>query len=99
MTAPDLSAVEQLPQPDVRGILALRNLPDSIQRAEDSTADADRAVRKPRGFQRPSTPVERQLLTYLGFRVPEDLVTEVSWPSTSVRRRRWPTLESQEIAP
>ncbi len=34
----DLSGIEQLPQPDPRGILALRNLPPEIQKAEDSTA-------------------------------------------------------------
>lgn len=37
----DLSAVEQLPQPDPRGWLALRHLPADLQNAEDSTHAAD----------------------------------------------------------
>lgn len=30
MTTPDLSGIEQLPQPDPRGVLALRYLPESV---------------------------------------------------------------------
>ncbi|MCV7316317.1 hypothetical protein H7J77_12300 [Mycolicibacillus parakoreensis] len=37
----DLDGVTQLDQPDPRGILALRNLPDDLQAAEDSTQSAD----------------------------------------------------------
>jgi hypothetical protein len=37
----DLSGVEQLPQPDPRGWLALRYLPPEIQNLEDATAAAD----------------------------------------------------------
>jgi hypothetical protein len=39
---PDLSSIEQMTQPDPRGVLALRNLPPDTQRAEDATQYADR---------------------------------------------------------
>ena len=96
MTTPDMSAVEQLPQPDVRGWLAINNLPPEYQRAEDSTAMADRdryLYRNPRGHEREATPTERMLLQHLGFELPDQLTTKVSWPSRSVRRREWPQLE------
>jgi hypothetical protein len=94
----DLSGVEQLPQPDPRGWLALRNLPAKIQNLEDSTAMNDRDRMRPRGFERPATETERILLQHLGFTVPADLVTVVTWPSRSVRRRRWPALEGQSLS-
>lgn len=37
----DLDDVTQLPQPDPRGVLALRGLPDDLANAEDSTQAAD----------------------------------------------------------
>lgn len=95
-TTPDLSNVEQMPQPDIRGWLALNNLPPEIQRQEDSTAmvDKDRyRLLSPRGHIRDATPAERMLLAHLGYVVPEQLSTKVSWPSRSVRRRTWPQLE------
>jgi len=94
VTAPDLSGVEQLPQPDPRGWLALRYLPDDLRRAEDATQAADR--QHPRyfvGFVRPATPAERTLLTYLGHTLPEELTTVVRWVTTGCRNRRWPALE------
>jgi hypothetical protein len=96
MTTPDLSGVEQLPQPDPRGILALRYLPSDLQALEDSRAMADRDMLKFRGFVRPATDCERILLQHLGFELPAELETHVSWPSKSVRRRRWPQLETEE---
>ncbi len=94
MTAPDLTGVEQLPQPDPRGWLALRYLPDDLQKAEDATADNDRAQMRPRGFTRVATQAERILLTHLGYGpLPEQLATKVTWPSHSVRCRRFPQLE------
>jgi hypothetical protein len=55
MTAPDLSGVEQLPQPDPRGVLALRYLPPDLENAENATQVNDYAwrVRYPRGRTRP----------------------------------------------
>lgn len=103
MSGPDLSGVEQLPQPDPRGILALRYLPDDLQRQEDSTAAADRdrwlngglGLKRHRfGFTRDATPAERLLLQHLGFDdLPDDLTTRVTYQTSSVRNRRWPTLE------
>jgi hypothetical protein len=93
---PDLSGVEQMPQPDIRGLLAINNLPPELQRAEDATAMADKDRRrlfKPRGHTRDATETERILLAHLGFELPEQLSTKVSWPGHSVRRRTWPQLE------
>jgi hypothetical protein len=102
MTAPDLSRIEQLPPGDIRGWLAINNLPPELQRAEDSTAMADKARHRllnPRGHEREATATERILLQYLGFELPEQLTTKVTWPSRSVRRRTWPVLESRGVAP
>lgn len=104
MTAPDLSGVEQLPQPDPRGWLALRYLPPEIQNLEDSTAAADqqRWLAGPRrlgfvphrfGFTRGATPAERILLQHLGYTLPASLDTVVTYKTKSVRNRRWPALE------
>jgi hypothetical protein len=98
VTAPDLSNIQQMPQPDVRGILAINNLPPELQRLEDATAMADRGRHRtcrPRGHERPATDTERILLAHLGFELPEQLTTKVSWRSRSVRRREWPQLEGQ----
>lgn len=86
----------------VRGWLALNDLPDHIQRAEDATAHADRArVRTagtrwagPRQFTRPATPTERILLTELGYDVPDDLTTHVHFRNV-LRHRSWPQLETE----
>jgi hypothetical protein len=83
---------------DPRGWLAFSApLPDDLARAEDSTAVADKDRRRllsPRGHQRPATDAERQLLEHLGHDLPDELVTKVSWPSQSCRRRTWPQLET-----
>jgi len=87
---------------DPRGILTFEYLPDDLQRQEDSTAvnDRDRArLVAPRGHTRAATSAEIVLLRHLGYTVPEGLETVVSWPSRACRRRQWPTLENQEIAP
>ena len=87
MTAPDLSNVEQMPQPDVRGVLALNNLPTGLQLLEDATAFADRecAVNRHRrnGFERPATDTERLLLEHLGYMLPEELTTVVKFRTKS----------------
>ena len=89
----------QLPQPDPRGWLAFDALPDDLQRAEDSTAAADFDRRRwARTLQRPATDAERTLLTHLGHDdLPEDLTTHVTYKTLSVRNRRWPQLETQEV--
>jgi hypothetical protein len=88
----------QLPQPDPRGWLVFdAPLPDALQKAEDSTQAADFDRRRfGRVLQRPATPTERVLLEHLGYEVPEELTTHVSYKSWSTRNRRWPQLESQE---
>jgi len=94
MTTPDLSGVEQLPQPDIRGWLALRYLPYEVQKAEDATHfnDYDHA---PRGRTRAATGTERMLLEFLGHGpLPDDLQTQVTFKSRGVRCRRWLALES-----
>jgi hypothetical protein len=57
-----------------------------------------RRLFKPRGHERPATDTERALLSHLGYTLPDDLVTHVSWPSQSCRRRVWPQLENQEVS-
>ncbi|WP_156181025.1 hypothetical protein [Mycobacterium nebraskense] len=104
----------QVPQPDPRGWLAFAApLPDELQRAEDSTAHADFYAQGVQWryewdegtgyqcdyFERPATDTEKTLLTMLGYTVPDDLTTKVSFPSVLVRRRRWPQLETQEVQP
>ena len=89
---------------DPRGWLAFSApLPDPLQAAEDSTAVCDKDRRRlldPRGHSRYATEAEKQLLTHLGFVLPaEPLITKVSWPSWSCRRREWPQLEEQETGP
>ncbi len=96
MTSPDLSGVEQLEQPDIRGWLALRYLPESVQNAEDATHHNDYAQRvwKPRGQTRPATDTERLLLEWLGHGpLPDELITTVTFKSPGVWCRRWPALE------
>ena len=56
-------------------------------------------LRGPFPFARPATETERTLLTHLGFELPEQLTTAVSYPSSGVRRRRWPQLETEENQP
>jgi hypothetical protein len=102
MTQPDidLGGVEQLPQPDPRGILALRNLPDEISRREDATLANDYEQRHWRGslgLIRPATDTEKLLLAHLGYDVPEFLETRVRWVSAGIRNRHWPTLEGQTL--
>ena len=85
---------------DPRGILVFESLPDDLQRAEDSTAAADFDRRRfGRTLQRPATAAERTLLQHLGFELPDELITHVSYKSLSVRNRRWPQLETQEVTP
>jgi hypothetical protein len=108
MTAPDLSGVQQMAPRDVevRGWLALTGLPNDVQNAEDSTANADKERRwspslHKRGqaggpFKRPATPTERMLLEHLGYGpLPDDLVTTVRFYTRAVRNRRWYQLEGQ----
>jgi hypothetical protein len=101
---------EQIPN-DPRGWLTFsRPLPDDLQRAEDSTqhhdfyggfqwtSEWDDAVGAFVGFfLRPATDTERILLSQLGYALPDELTTRVSFPSPLVRRRRWPALENQEV--
>jgi hypothetical protein len=83
---------------DPRGILVFHWLPDDLQAAEDSTAVADRDVMRPRGFERPATDAERILLSHLGYKIPDELVTVVRHRTRGVRHRSWPQLETtQEV--
>lgn len=96
MTAPDLSQIEQMSQPDIRGWLCINNLPNELQHLEDGRAAADLDMRK-RTFERPATDTERLLLDHLGYGpIPDDLTTTVHYFTTSVRQRRWPALEPEE---
>lgn len=85
---------------DPRGWLTFDGpLPDDLARAEDSTQVTDKERRlirgQWRGFQRPVTDTERQLLEHLGHVLPDDLVTQVSWPTVGTHRRVWPQLEQE----
>mgnify|MGYP001495034694 CR=1 FL=1 len=87
--------IEQLPQPDPRGWLAMTGLPEDVQRAEDRTADADARRRDLSGpaFRRWATPAERHLLGVLGYEVTDQLVTHVRFITAGTRNRYWPALE------
>ena len=53
-----------------------------------------------RSTVRPATDTERTLLTHLGYEVPDELFTAITYLSTGVRNRRWPQLEiTQEVTP
>lgn len=95
MTTPDLSGVEQLPQPDPRGWLALWFLPESVQNAEDATHHNDFSLRvASRVRVRPATDTERLLLEHLGHGpIPDDLQTHVKFYSPGCWNRTWPQLE------
>jgi hypothetical protein len=102
----------QYPQPDPRGWLVFDSLPADLQRAEDSTQNADYFRADGRGiklaydrdariwyFDRPATDTERTLLAHLGYTLPEQLTTRVDYASETLRRRTWPQLETQEVTP
>jgi len=89
-----------------RGWLSFDYLNRELQNAEDATlAHDNRLLLIPdrrgdcfgRGdcFDRPATAAERTLLAYLGFTLPDNLTCHVDRLTASVRRRRWPQLESQ----
>ncbi|BBX33935.1 hypothetical protein MMAG44476_23127 [Mycolicibacterium mageritense DSM 44476 = CIP 104973] len=81
---------------DPRGWLVFEQLPDDMQRAEDSTQHNDYEQRHWRASMhrdRPATDTERALLAHLGYALPGELTTRVQWLSNGVRRRTWPQLE------
>lgn len=93
---------------EVRGWLALLDLPDEVQRAEDATAAADNerwttgigVITKwlhgeGQVFDRPATDTERLLLAGLGYTLPDDLTTRVHYRNV-LRHRSWPQLEEGE---
>ena len=87
---------------DPRGWLRFTYLSAELQRAEDRRLAADRErAGQPgdygsvRTFTRPATDTERTLLAHLGYTLPADLTTTVTWTSDGVRKRRWPQLERQ----
>ena len=82
---------------DPRGWLVFdAPLPSDLQRAEDATQAADfaRWTYRPRCFDRPATDTERALLEHLGYTVPAELTTQVSYRSKSTRHRSWPVLQA-----
>lgn len=54
-----------------------------------------------RAAARPATDTERTLLAHLGYTLPDELFTAVTFLTTGVRNRRWPQLEIQilEVTP
>jgi hypothetical protein len=90
--------ITQLPQPDARGWLVFRGLPDDLRRAEDATAEVDMTYQRQTGrtrWSRLATDAERTLLALLGYQLPVNLHTTVEYTTASLRRRTWPTLEGQ----
>ena len=85
---------------DIRGWLVFDTmLPPALQIAEDATANADwerRNWRDSVNRVRPATDAEREMLTHLGFTVPADLDTVVTYRSGVIRRREWPALTDQQ---
>lgn len=92
--------IEQYPQPDARGWLVFRNLPDNLRRAEDATLEADSRYQRETGrtkWSRLATETECTLLQFLGYELPANLHTHITYTTASIRNRRWPTLENGEI--
>lgn len=91
--------IEQYPQPDARGWLVFRGLPEDLRRAEDATLERDSRYQRETGrtkWTRPATPTERLLLERLGYELPEKLQTYITYTTASIRNRRWPALENGE---
>lgn len=89
----------QYNQPDPRGWLVFHGLPDHLQKAEDARQAADHTYMRETGrtrFSRLTSDAERTLLEHLGYELPVNLHTHVSYTTDSLRRRRWPTLENGE---
>jgi hypothetical protein len=82
---------------DPRGILVFSWLPTDLQSDEDSTqaADRERSNFHPRGFERPATDAEILLLEHLGYAVPDDLTTFVTYRTRGIWCRTWPQLETE----
>jgi hypothetical protein len=76
-----------------RGLLVFDQLPDDLQRAEDSTHAADVTDRRAR-FVRRATDAERTLLAHLGYAIPDGLTTRVDRITNGIVHRRWPQLET-----
>jgi hypothetical protein len=87
---------------DRRGLLVFDGLPADLDQAEAATsaADQERAMSgfSAARFDRPATPVEKQLLRHLGHDVPEELTTVVTWLPDGSRRRDWPQLSMNSQA-
>jgi hypothetical protein len=91
----------QFSQPDPRGWLVFDHLGHELTLREESTqsADSERCSERfsQRPLKRPATDTERLLLQHIGFTdLPDDLTTVVTYPTTGVRNRRWPQLETEE---
>lgn len=92
----------QLSQPDPRGWLVFTDLPDGLRNAEDATQMADQSVADVTGrsrHTRSATAAERTLLEHLGYVLPAELRTHVTYLTDHVRRRHWPALETQTPSP
>jgi hypothetical protein len=50
-----------------------------------------------RAAVRPATQTERTLLAHLGYELPDELFTAVTFLTTGVRNRRFPQLETQTL--
>lgn len=79
---------------DPRGWLTFKHpLPEPFQSREDSTLAWDSQMRS---RKRPATETERDLLRdHLGFEIPKDLHTVVTFITGSLRNRTWPQLVEQ----
>lgn len=82
--------------PGTWGITDPEELAAVIARARTVLTKA--GLKSSRTFPRPATLTERILLQHLGFDLPAELFTAVSFPTHGVRNRRWPQL-AQEVTP
>lgn len=75
--------------------------PNEISAMKDRARNILRAagIDTYRTTARPATTAERTLLTHLGYSLPDELFTAITYLSTGVRNRRWPQLETQEATP
>ncbi len=100
MTTTDIEHMEQYDQPDARGWLTFRNMPNDLRRAEDATLESDSRYYRQTGrrrWSRPATPTERLLLQHLGHELPDGmLATWITYTTASIRNRRWPALERNQ---
>ncbi|MGV0720560.1 hypothetical protein ABQF17_17945 [Mycolicibacterium elephantis] len=97
MTGPTLEGIGAQRPDDPRGWLVFEHLPPAIDNAECATQENDYTSQHWLHHirERPATDAERLLLQHLGYVLPAELTTVVTYLTPTVRNRSWPQLEGQ----